>query len=178
MRTLVPDPPPAEIAALLERRRRTGVDRFDEVWDGVLHIVPAPGDRHALIEWQLPRLLGPPADRAGLLLSGQFNLGQAENYRVPDGGLHRAGGWGTYATTAALVVEIVSPGDETWEKVPFFAAHDVDEILIVDSTAREVHWLAFVKGAYEPVARSGLIALGPAELAERIDWPAVETDGP
>ncbi len=34
--------------------------------------------------------------------------------------------------TAALVVEIVSPGDKTWEKLPFYAAHSVDESLIVD----------------------------------------------
>jgi Uma2 family endonuclease len=174
MRTLLPDPPPAEIEAVLARRRRPGADRFDEVWDGVLHMVPAPGDRHALIEWQLPRLLGPPADRAGLLLSGQFNLGQADDYRVPDGGLHRAGNWGTYATTAALVVEIVSPGDETWEKVPFFAAHAVDEILIFDSTTREVHWLAVGARSYEPTERSRLIDLGPAELAQKIAWPAAD----
>jgi Uma2 family endonuclease len=172
VRTLLPEVPPAEIEAVLERRRRTGADRFDEVWEGVVHMVPGPADRHALIEGQLPRLLGPAADRAGLLLSGQFNIGRAEDYRVPDGGLHRAGGWGTYATTAALVVEIVSPGDETWEKLPFFAAHGVAEVLIVDSTTHAVQWLALVEGSYEAVARSGVIDLGAAELAEQIIWPA------
>jgi Putative restriction endonuclease len=174
VRTLLPDVPPAEIEAVLERRRRTGADRFDEVWEGVLHMVPGPGDRHALIEGQVPRLLGPAADRAGLLLSGQFNIGRAEDYRVPDWGLHRTGGWGTYAPTAALVVEIVSPGDETWEKLPFCAAHGVDEVLVVDSTSREVHWLALGQGSYEPVERSRLIDLGPSELAGQIDWPAAE----
>ena len=29
-----------------------------------------------------------------------------------------------------LVIEIVSPGDDTWKKLPFYAAHDVDELLI------------------------------------------------
>jgi Uma2 family endonuclease len=175
VRTLLPDLPPAEIEAVLERRRRTGADRFDEVWEGVVHMVPAPADRHALIEWQLPRLLGPAADRAGLLLSGQFNIGRSEDYRVPDGGLHRAGSWGTYASTAALVVEIVSPGDETWQKLSFFAAHRVDELLIVDPASNEVHWFALVEAAYEPVVRSGLIDLGPSELAQQIDWPPAET---
>lgn len=32
--TLVLDPAAYEIEALLERRRRSGVDRFDEVWGG------------------------------------------------------------------------------------------------------------------------------------------------
>jgi Uma2 family endonuclease len=139
-------------------------------------MVPAPGDRHALIEWQLPRLLGPAADRAGLLLSGQFNIGCSENYRVPDGGLHRVGRWGTYASTAALVVEIVSPGDETWEKLPFFAGLGVDEVVVVDSIAHDVHWLALVNGSYETVERSGLIDLGPARLVEQINWPEGDRD--
>ncbi|MEA2371058.1 MAG: hypothetical protein QOH12_1452 [Solirubrobacteraceae bacterium] len=101
-----PELPPPAIEAVLERRRRTGADRFVEVWDGVLHMTSAPADRHALVGWQLPRLLGPAADRAGLLLSGQFNIGRSEDYRVPDGGLHRAGRWGTYASSAALVVDL------------------------------------------------------------------------
>jgi hypothetical protein len=29
------------------------------------------------------------------------------------------------------VIEIVSPGDESWDKLPFYAAHEVDEALIV-----------------------------------------------
>ena len=39
MRTLLPDPPPAELQALLERRERLGQDHKDEVWEGVLHVV-------------------------------------------------------------------------------------------------------------------------------------------
>ncbi|MDQ6779362.1 MAG: Uma2 family endonuclease [Actinomycetota bacterium] len=174
MRTLLPDPPPAEIEAALERRRQIGADRFDEVWEGVLHMVPGPGDRHALIEWQLPQLLRRVADQAGLLLSGQFNVGHDEDYRVPDGGLHRARSWGTYAPTAALVVEIRSPKDETWDKLPFYAAHHVDEVLIVDPAELNVHWLALEQGEYRAVERSGLIDLGPAELAQQIDWPEVD----
>ena len=73
--------------------------------------------------------------------------------------------------TAALVVEILSPGDETWKKLPFYAAHRVDEVLIVDPSARVLHWLALKAGGYEPVERSGLIDLGQAELTRLIDWP-------
>lgn len=72
--------------------------------------------------------------------------------------------------TAALVIEILSPGDETWQKLPFYAEHHVEEILIVDPDARVVHWLALEEGRYEPVERSALIELGPAQLARLIDW--------
>jgi hypothetical protein len=69
------------------------------------------------------------------------------------------------------VVEIISPDDESWQKLPFFAAHDVDEVLLVDPAERTVTWLALRGGAYEPVERSALIVLGPSELAAAIDWP-------
>ena len=78
-----------------------------------------------------------------------------------------------YLATAALVVEIVSPDDETWEKLDFYAAHHVDELLIVDPQERQVHWLGVQPdGGYRPIERSKLIALGQDALADRIDRPA------
>ncbi|MGI9120683.1 MAG: hypothetical protein ACR2G7_11290 [Acidimicrobiales bacterium] len=32
--------------SLLEERRRLGLDIFDEMWEGVLHMVPPPGGPH------------------------------------------------------------------------------------------------------------------------------------
>lgn len=173
MPTLVLDPPPQALEALQERRRRSGLDRFDEVWEGVLHMVPAPLGEHADISQQLAVALDGPARAAGLFPTmAEFNLGASEDdFRVPDGGIHRTRPRGVWHTTAALVVEIVSPGDESWQKLPFYAAHNVDEVLIVDPAAHIVHWLALTEGEYREVQRSGLIDTGPAELAERIDWP-------
>lgn len=100
-----------------------------------------------------------------------FNLGEPDDYRVPDGGLFEPGPDAVYSPTAALVVEIVSPGDETWDKLGFYAAHHVDELLIVDPERREVHWLGRqVDGGYRPIASSGVIGLGADELARQIDW--------
>lgn len=171
--TLVCDPQPAEFEALLERRRKLGQDLMDEVWEGVYHMNPAPHSRHSAIQQQLAVLLDPQAREVGMdPRLGIFNLGEPDNYRVPDGGLLRPGQDALYLPSAALVVEIVSPGDETWEKLAFYADHGVDELLIVDPQERRVHWLALQpEREYRPVERSALIALGPAELAERIDWP-------
>jgi len=173
MTTLVLGSPPPELEALLERRRRAGVDRRDEVWQGVLHMVPGPSFEHARISQQLAELLGPPARSVGLLAAmGEFNLGESEHdFRIPDGGLHRPGAAGVWLHTAALVVEILSPDDESWQKLGFYAEHDVDEVLLVDPAERTVAWLALHDGEYEPIQHSGLIDLGPAELAEQIDWP-------
>jgi Uma2 family endonuclease len=87
------------------------------------------------------------------------------------GALHRPGAAGVWHPTAALVIEIVSPDDESWEKLPFYAAHDVDEVLIVDPEEHAVHWLGLSGGKYRPIERSGLIDLGRDQLAEQIDWP-------
>jgi Uma2 family endonuclease len=172
MPTVVLDPQPAEIDALIERRRRSGVDRFDEMWEGVLHMPPAPSGEHSSVEWQLANLLGPLAGQAGLHAGGQFNLGEGErDYRVPDGGLHREHPRGVWHATAALAIEIVSPNDESWDKLGFYAAHDVDEVLIVDPATHKVDWLALVGDEYRPIEQSGLIDLGPSALAEQIDWP-------
>lgn len=176
MRTLVLDPSTAGLDQLIERRARSGLDRLDEVWAGVLHMIPAPSLAHARIAQQLAELLGPAARAAGLESAmHEFNLGGSErDFRVPDGALHRPGAAGTWLPTAALVVEIVSPSDETWEKLPFYALHDVDELLIVDPGECRVHWLELADGEYRDVPRSGLIDLGADELSERIDWPSSE----
>jgi hypothetical protein len=172
---LVVDPPTAGVGDVLEGRRRSGLDRLDEVWEGVYHMVPAPSHTHGAIESQLHRLLGPLAMAVGLTMVGQSNLGESEHdFRVPDSALHRPGAQGTWHPTAALVVEIVSPGDESWEKLPFYAAHHVDEVLIVDPQERSVSWLALEDGDYRPVEHSGLLDLGAQGLAEQLDWPAIQ----
>ena len=176
-RVLTPDPAPKAVADLLEHRRRAGADTHDEMWDGVLHMAPAPRDVHAVLAHQLGVLLDPLARAAGLMPSAEFNLGTADDYRVPDLGLHRDPSWGTYAPTAALVVEILSPGDETWDKLPFYNTHGVEELIVVDPDRHAVTWFVppYAGGAYGEVkrsTRSTLLGLSADELAAQLDWPS------
>ncbi|HXB63670.1 MAG TPA: Uma2 family endonuclease [Solirubrobacteraceae bacterium] len=173
MRALVLDSETTGLQELLERRRRFGADRGDEVWDGVLHMVPAPNYGHGSVEAQVIMTLGPKARAAGFEVIGQSNLGEGEDdFRVPGIAMHRRGTGGTWHATAPLVVEIVSPHDESWEKLPFYAAHEVDEVLIVDPAKRSVDWLGLRDDEYQPIDHSGLIDLGRDELATRIEWPS------
>ena len=95
MPTPVMDPAPAEIVALIERRRRLGLDHRDEIWKGVYRTNPPPSHEHQVILQQLAKLLGPPARDAGLEpLIQAFGLGTSDEYRVPHGGLHRPGASG------------------------------------------------------------------------------------
>jgi Uma2 family endonuclease len=171
MRTLVLDPPPPQLQELLERRRHTGADRHDEVWQRVYHIIPTAGIAHSLIAQQLAVLLDAPARADGLVVSAEFNLGAKNDFRVPDLGVHGELQLGTWIPTAAIVVEILSPQDETWEKLPFYAEHGVDELLIVEPSSRCVVWLALREGEYRPIDRSEIIELSTSELTGRIDWP-------
>lgn len=173
MATLVRDPEPVELQRLRESREQLDLDHHDEVWEGVLHMNPPPTGEHQYVLQQLAVLLDPLARSAGLVpLIQEFALGEGrDNYRTPDGGLHRTQPRGVWQRTAALVIEVLSPSDKTWKKLDFYAAHGVDELLIIDPEERRVHWLALKGGRYEPVEQSSLIELGPARLAERLTWP-------
>jgi Uma2 family endonuclease len=173
--TVILDPPPAELEALIERRRALGLDRRDEVWEGALHMIPPPSFQHEHIASQLHRLLYPSATAAGLHLVGTIGIGVKDDNRVPDLTLQRpANARPQWQQTAALVVEIRSPGDETWDKLPFYAEHGVDELVVVDPEKRSVEWFGLAEGEYRPIPRSRLVELSPAELAGRIEWAPVQ----
>ena len=42
---------------ILEWRKRTGVDRWDEMWKGVLHLMPAPENVHQELQGNLQSFL-------------------------------------------------------------------------------------------------------------------------
>ncbi|MEJ2866752.1 Uma2 family endonuclease [Actinomycetospora sp. OC33-EN08] len=131
MRAVVPE-------ALLAERRSRGLDRRDELWDGVLHMVPPPGDAHQGLSTELVMLLGPLAKRRGLVPrveTGLFRSG--EDYRVPDQ-LYRLPDDGSSrgAEGAELVVEILSPQDETRAKLPWYDELGVREVLVIDPETR------------------------------------------
>jgi Uma2 family endonuclease len=143
--------------ALLEQRRRSGVDRWDEVWEGVLHMVPPPSDPHQAFGTYLLLALGPIATAAGLEAryeGGYFRA--ADDYRQPDLLFARREHFTDRGLEgpAELVVEVLSPGDESRDKLDFYAAMSVSEVLLVDPVTREFDLLGLAAdGSYEPVAR-------------------------
>ncbi|CAN5168480.1 hypothetical protein BH24ACT1_BH24ACT1_10170 [soil metagenome] len=120
---------------MLEERRRLGHDRWDEMWEGVLHMVPAPSGPHQGLGTNLLVVLVPRARKRGLVATYETSVHRADDdYRVPDlvftlpaARTHRGVDGG-----AELVVEILSPGDESYVKLDWYAALGVREMLIVD----------------------------------------------
>jgi Uma2 family endonuclease len=173
MAALVRDRGPIELQQLREYRKQHGLDHYDEMWDGVLHMNPPPTTEHQYVVQEVAELLSPLARESGLFpLIQVFGVGEGrDSYRVPDGGLFRSQPHGVWQGTAALVIEVVSADDETWAKLEFYAVHEIDELLIIDHEKRTVEWLGLINGKYEAIGRSSLIDLGPGQLSEQIAWP-------
>jgi Uma2 family endonuclease len=171
MRTVLLGQDP-EIDAWIARRRALDQDRLDEVWDGQYHVAAAPNHPHSIVALELGaelRRLGRPL---GLVVGSEFNLGDGmHNFRVPDLGVHRQATSLQWLPTAAMVVEIVSPGDESWLKFDHYAAHGVDEVLIADPQERSLHLFVLVDGAYHPSDASPLLGVAVAELHAAVRWP-------
>jgi Uma2 family endonuclease len=146
MTVLVLDEP--AIDHVLEDRRRRGADRWDEMWDGVLHMVPPPGADHQSLTTFLCRVyyeVVVEAKRGKVLTQGKIaRTGPEEdNYRVPDLSVVLRTGRGRVvkqgvAGSADQVVEVYSDGDESYEKFGYYASLGVQEILIID---REARWI-------------------------------------
>ncbi|HKB15342.1 MAG TPA: Uma2 family endonuclease [Planctomycetota bacterium] len=143
---------PLSIERLLRERRRTGAHARDEVWEGVLHVVPGPSVEHQNVLLELASILRQAvAHPSGGLAIQELNTAdpvrELGDFRIPDvvvllpgsipllkRGLFVAGG-------PDLVVEVRSPGDETDEKVPFYGRIGVRELLVVDAETKRVELL-------------------------------------
>ena len=158
------------VEAWLEQRRTLGQDRRDEVWEGVLHVAPYEHTRNGVVAMQLVALFTARARAAGLVAGGSFNLGDARDFRIPDLGWHR-GAPSTHAVSAAVVVEVLSPDDETWQKFGFYAAHGVEELWVVDPLERTARVWALADGAYDERGTSPLLGLSTADVVAGVDWP-------
>lgn len=169
--TFVTDPPPI-VEDWLAQRRALGQDLYDEVWEGEYHVAAAPTNRHADIQVRLVELLGPHARRAGLKVLGPSNIGTPRDFRVPDLAFLRREDHPIWNPTAAIVVEIVSRGDESRRKFEFYHRVGVEEFLIVDPAQRTVEWFERGPDAFRPANGSTLLGITRDEMASAIDWPA------
>ena len=171
MRTTFVDPPPA-VEDWLAQRRALGQDLYDEVWEGEYHVAAAPNDRHANVQVQLVETLAPLARRAGLAPRGPSNIGGPKDFRVPDLVFLRGTPDPVWQHTAAIVVEVVSPGDESRLKSAHYFNRGVEEFLIVDPGARTVEWFQRGPDGFRPADASAILGITSAGLASAIDWPA------
>jgi Uma2 family endonuclease len=128
---------------LIEERRARGLDRFDEVWDGVYFMAPDPNLEHQALAFRLSlalqqaaRLTDADSVFVGVNVSDRVDA-WLENYRIPDVAIYLAGNPARDCNThwcggPDFAVEILSEGDRAREKVDFYAKVSTRELLIVD----------------------------------------------
>jgi Uma2 family endonuclease len=133
--------------SLLAERRRLGHDLFDEMWEGELHMVPRPSEEHQRIGTKLVALLDHVAEEAGLLLRYETSVFDPSvedysSYRTPDLVVFSADYRSARGVegAGALAIEIRSPGDETFDKIPFYDRVGVGEVLVIDRDSKEVRY--------------------------------------
>jgi Uma2 family endonuclease len=120
---------------MLAERQRLGLDRFDEMWKGVLHMVPPPKGRHQLLEGELIKHLSEPAARAGCRIAPEIGVfAAADDYRVPDVAVFADTALAERGVDGAplVVIEIRSPNDESYEKVPWYLARGAGCVVVID----------------------------------------------
>jgi Uma2 family endonuclease len=179
MRTVVLGAPPPELEELIARRRATGLDRHDEVWEGEYHMAPAASPGHAWLQTEVLRRLDPLAERVGLAVLGELNLGvSSHDFRVPDLCLYEGVPATTFVPWAPMIVEILSPDDETVQKLDFYADRGVAEVLIVSGSSKSVTWLVLRDGRYVESEYSELLGPESAGLSRGIRWPDTGVSAP
>jgi Uma2 family endonuclease len=137
---------------VLDHRARTGADRWDEMWEGVLHMPPVPNREHQDVAKHLIIWLETRWAPLGNRVHGPINLaspgGWPHDYRIPDLVLLTPERFDIdhneyFEGAPTVVIEIRSPGDETMDKLPFYANLGVSETWIIDrdTTAPELYVL-------------------------------------
>ncbi len=185
---LVQDPLVA--VPLLEERRRSGLDRNDEVWDGTYIFMPLAGPQHQQyvnrIAYQLTRFLD-DSGRPGVVEPGTNVTDRRDdwtkNYRCPDVVLFLPGNPAEQRSShwlggPDLAVEVLSEGDLAMEKLPFYASVGVRELWVLDRDPWRLSRFRLTDGALveDGVAEPG----GPPvrSVVLPLDWALTTADGP
>lgn len=143
MKAVLAEVPPQ----LIELRKKTGAHRYDEIWEGVWHMPPVPNREHQDLEWALETWLRLHWARPlGCRVYHTINVASPggwpdKNYRIPDLVLLTPDRFDIdhneyFEGAPAVVVEIRSPGDESYEKLPFYYDLGVPEVWVIDRDTR------------------------------------------
>ena len=138
----------------LEERRRLGHDKRDELWEGVLHMVPPSSPTHNVVAVDLFLALRTIGKTRGLIAypdgTGIYAPDiDPQSWRIPDASLVRADQVSARGLEGAvLAVEVWSPRDESYKKLEFYARVGLTEVWIVNPKTREPEIYTIVGGAF------------------------------
>jgi Uma2 family endonuclease len=160
-----------EVQMLIEKRRALGLDKRDEVWEGVYYVVPHAGGSHSVFQMRLGRVLEDLVFRQGLTVSGEFNLGESDDFRIPDLGIHEGPTDFLYFSSAVVAIEILSPNDKTFEKFDFYFRRGVREVMVADLKQKSLRVWQSGAGGFVETDYSDVLATPVADVAAAVVWP-------
>lgn len=147
--------------SLLAERRRTGADHWDEMWEGVLHMTPMPNVDHQDLEsaiefWLREHWARPMGNRVYHQINVASVGGWPRDYRIPDIVLLSPEQFAIDRRThfegpPLVVVEIHSPGDESYEKLSFYEYLGGSEVWIIHQDSRKPELYRLQRHEYELV---------------------------
>lgn len=150
-----------------ESRVAMGIDRWDEVWDGVYVIMPNPNIEHQKIVSKLLIALDScfrPEEAADVLIPVNVSdrqEGWTSNFRGPDVSVFLEDGAGRNCGThwvggPDLAVEILSDNDPTYEKLNFYAKNGVRELLVIDRRPWSIELYRLAAGSLKLAGTSSI----------------------
>lgn len=150
---------------LKEQRKAWDVDQHDEVWEGVYFMPPMANDDHQDLVFEFAFVLGTVISKRGLgkVRPGVNLAASAENweydYRIPNVVVFLADTAAQNHNTfwigpADFIVEITSPRDRTYEKIPFYSRIGVRELLILNRQSWTLEFYRYQDGGLQKVGES------------------------
>ena len=147
---------------LIAKRRELGIDRSDEVWDGVYVMPPLANNDHQDIINDLVGAISEVVRTPGLgRVQPGANVSDREddwehNFRCPDVVVVLNDGSATDRKThwqggPDFLVEVRSPGDDTLKKLDFYATLGVRELLVIERDSRAPSLLRLARGRLSPI---------------------------
>ncbi len=161
------------IEELVKQRKRLGTDRWDEVWRGEWHLSPSPSWEHQRMEGELFIILKEVVERTGLgVVVQQFNVADPtqglQDFRISDISVVLQGSQVRETFIAGgpdLLLEIYSPGDETYQKIDWYAEQGVRELIIINRNTKGVELYRHDGESLKPVSASLPDGSGAVESA-------------
>jgi Uma2 family endonuclease len=165
------------LAQEIAYRKTSGLDRYDEWWDGEYVIVTGPSKAHQLLVAELLYIFRAPARARGLEVVPGITIGvDKRDTRTPDVAVL----WPdtpltspAFQVTSELVVEILFPSEKSGAKLDFYAHWEVDEYVEIDLRCGSVQLLHRDGDVWKPADESkvlgfrvepGAIVLGDERL--------------
>ena len=153
-----------DCARIISERQEWGADRFDEVWEGQYMMAPNASWDHQDLVAEIGYILHQVAKELGGYAHQGDNVTDREknwtkNFRVPDVLVVLPGSKAKKFSAGLIggpdfVVEVLSPGDRSLDKLPFYAKLGSREVLHLDQKSKDLALYRLIDNQMQSIGNS------------------------